>query len=779
MYDLYMPDSTPDETSSDTTQPLNSESETITDKEQFSDEIVSSLGLPESIGNYRILSLLGEGGMGSVYKAEQDSPRRIVALKVIKAGVASKNLLTRFEIEAQILGRLDHPGIATIFEAGTFDEGNGKQPYFAMEFVNGQLLTTYAESRKLGTRERLELLSKIADAVQHAHQKGVIHRDLKPGNILVTESGQVKILDFGVARATDSDIQSATLHTDIGQLVGTIPYMSPEQASGDPDELDTRSDIYALGIVGYELLTGKLPYDVSRKLIHEAVRIIREDVPRPLSSINRLYRGDIEIIVSKALSKEKERRYQSASDFSSDIQHYLNNEPVIARAPSVWYQVRKFSRRNRAIVVSAILIVLVSLVGGLVSARFAYLESLQAKIAKENERIASVARDQAVVQKDIAQAVNSVLNDHVLALAAPDETGTAKRGNNLTVREALESAAESLGETTSEYPPIVVSAVQLTIGQALLTIGVPERAEEHLRRAIELLDEIDPSIFDIQSRKEQRALIQLRLSESLFRQGNVEEALDLSLDSTSLLKKLLSQDSELLASALHEHANVLKWNGRLDEAISLYQELLGARKLLSGSNDDMVVSDLHYNLALALERTGDVGQFAKAVAMMELAYETRKHLHGPDAIRTLNTQAELGRMIRNDEPQRAIELYTEALEGMRKIRSDEHWRNRQTAVNLALMLSKHGDLERAIDMMLAALDGYRQWSGPTAGDTLAVTGFTARLLSSHNRLIEADRVLDEAKLLIDEEGLTEEEIRTAKEKIDSVRDSIEPAADEP
>ncbi|MCH8315864.1 MAG: serine/threonine protein kinase, partial [Planctomycetes bacterium] len=238
------------------------------------------------IGRYKVVRVLGEGGMGTVFLAEQDKPTRLVALKVIRPGVASANLLRRFEHESQVLGKLQHPGIAQIYEAGTADTGEGAQPYFVMEYVRGRSLLEYAQGSQLGTRQRLELLAKICDAVQHAHQKGIIHRDLKPGNILVTEEGQPKILDFGVARATDADIQATTIQTDVGQLVGTIPYMSPEQAGGDVTELDTRSDVYALGVLGYELLAGRLPYDLKDKMIHEAVRVIREDDPTPLSSID-------------------------------------------------------------------------------------------------------------------------------------------------------------------------------------------------------------------------------------------------------------------------------------------------------------------------------------------------------------------------------------------------------------------------------------------------------------------------------------------------------------
>jgi len=220
--------------------------------------------VPANIGRYRILRLLGEGGMGAVYEAEQEQPRRIVALKVIKPGHASPELLRRFEQESQVLGRLQHPGIAQIYEAGAADTVFGRQPWFAMELIHGQTLRVWAEAHRPNTPQRLEIMARICEAVHHAHQRGLIHRDLKPGNILVDETGQPKILDFGVARVTDSDAQ-ATRQTDMGQLVGTLAYMSPEQVLGDPLELDTRSDVYALGVILYELLAGRLPYKLDQK----------------------------------------------------------------------------------------------------------------------------------------------------------------------------------------------------------------------------------------------------------------------------------------------------------------------------------------------------------------------------------------------------------------------------------------------------------------------------------------------------------------------------------
>src|SRR5262245_32196982 len=277
------------------------------------------------IGRYRVLRVVGEGGMGVVYEAEQDHLRRTVALKIIKPGLASPPLLRRFEQESQALGRLQHPGIARIYDAGTADTGFGPQPYFAMEFIHGKNVKDYAEEQRLNTRQRLEMVAKIAEAVQHAHQRGLIHRDLKPANILVDETGQPKILDFGVARAIDSDAY-ATSQTGMGQLVGTLAYMSPEQVFADPLGLDTRSDVYALGVILYELLAGRMPYTISKKL-DETIHSIREEDPARLSLISRSYRGDIETIVAKALEKDKARRYGSSAELAADIMRYLKDEP--------------------------------------------------------------------------------------------------------------------------------------------------------------------------------------------------------------------------------------------------------------------------------------------------------------------------------------------------------------------------------------------------------------------------------------------------------------------
>lgn len=371
--------------------------------------------LPAAIGRYRIIGLLGEGGMGAVYEAEQEQPRRVVALKVIKPGFCTPEGLRRFEHETQALGRLQHPGIAQIYEAGKADTGFGAQPYFAMELIRGQPLLAHAEARRLNVRQRLALMVKICDAAHHAHQRGLIHRDLKPSNIHVDETGQPKILDFGVARVMGSEAE-ATRQTSTGQIVGTLTYMSPEQVAAGA--LDIRSDVYSLGVILYELLSGRLPYNVNHRQLHEAVRMIHEDDPTSLSAISRIYRGDIETIVGKALEKEKTRRYVSAAALAADIRRYLDDEPIAARPPSATYQIRKFARRHRALVGGAAA-VFVALAAGVV------VSTSQAIRANRAGLVAVAERDRALAEKKRAddeaanaKAISDFLQNDLLAQAS-------------------------------------------------------------------------------------------------------------------------------------------------------------------------------------------------------------------------------------------------------------------------------------------------------------------------------------------------------------------------
>lgn len=392
----------------------------------------AGLSIPHRVGPYDIIRVLGEGGMGMVYEARQQSPNRTVALKVIRPGQDTQGMVKRFQREADVLGHLHHPGIACIYEAGSGRvEGAGwsiTQPYIAMELIRGEPLNKYCESRRLSMRDRLELLARVADGVQHAHEHGVVHRDLKPSNILVDEAGQPKILDFGVARLIQSEIQSVTVQTDAGQIIGTLDYMSPEQVGGDLLALDARTDVYSLGVILYELLSGRLPHNLRGCPVPEAVRIIREEEPSRLSSssvgVSRegvpsgRFDRDIETIVSKAIEKDRSRRYASAADLAADLRRHLGDEPIVARPSSTFYQLRKFAKRNR-VLVGGIVATFVALVGGLVGVA---IVAQRATVQRENAERERARAERQAYRTSIAAALAAVQNaDGQTALRYLDE----------------------------------------------------------------------------------------------------------------------------------------------------------------------------------------------------------------------------------------------------------------------------------------------------------------------------------------------------------------------
>jgi len=381
--------------------------------------------LPERVGRFRVLRLIGRGGMGAVYEAEQDNPRRSVALKVVRSDTASPDVLRRFEHEAQILGRLQHPGIACIHEAGIADIGSGPQPYLAMELIRGSGLRAFLAAQNLDQRAKLDLFVRICEAVDHAHRSGVVHRDLKPSNILIDESGQPKVVDFGVARITTPGTAGATMHTRTGQIMGTLTYMSPEQIVGDGASVDGRSDVYALGVILFELLTGRLPHDFESRSLAEAARMIREEEPSRLSSINSSLRGDLETIVAKALEKDRSRRYASAGDLASDVRRYLRDEPIRARPASTVYQLQKFARRHREVVAGIAAVIVVLAIGLVAASWFAVRESRQRRIAESNEAKAEWSS----YRNCIAAADRSLqLNDSARAIALLETAPPALRG---------------------------------------------------------------------------------------------------------------------------------------------------------------------------------------------------------------------------------------------------------------------------------------------------------------------------------------------------------------
>jgi eukaryotic-like serine/threonine-protein kinase len=462
------------------------------------------------VGLYRLIELLGEGGFGIVYLAEQEKPiRRRVALKLIKPGMDTRQVIARFEAERQSLALMDHAGIAQVFDAGETEAG---RPFFAMEYVPGVSITAFCDQERLRTRDRLELFLTVCDAVQHAHQKGVIHRDLKPSNVLVSRRDGVpvlKVIDFGIVKAAAASIDERSFVTREGMVLGTIGYMSPEQAGAIQAEVDTRSDIYSLGVLLYELLVGEMPFDRSRLQRadwSEAVRIIREEDPPSLTArltrvepatssserkersghvaeiasrraadertLLRELHGELEWITLRALEKEPDRRYASASELSADIRRHLANEPVLARAPSTMYRVRKFARRHRVGVTAAALVLLAIVAGGIVST-IGFTRAVRAE---------RVARQEAKSSKQVADFLVELFR-----ASSPDRT----RGKELTARTLLDEGTRRI-ESALQGDPLVRARVLGAMSSSYQNLGHYEEAIRLAREALASAESAEP-----------------------------------------------------------------------------------------------------------------------------------------------------------------------------------------------------------------------------------------------------------------------------------------------
>jgi serine/threonine protein kinase/Tfp pilus assembly protein PilF len=648
---------------------------------------VAATWIPMTVGDYRILRVIGRGGMGVVYEAEQHHPRRTVALKVIAPGLTSPEMLRRFERESQALARLQSAGIAQIYEAGTADSGFGPQPYFAMEFIHGEPLQSYAESHQLSVRQRLELMAKVCDTVEHAHQRGIIHRDLKPSNILVDESGQPKILDFGVARLTDSDAQ-ATKQTDVGQLVGTLAYMSPEQVLADPLELDTRSDVYALGVILYELLANRLPYQISNHL-HEAARAIREIDPEPLSSISRAYRGDVETIVAKALEKDKARRYSSAAALAGDVRRYLADEPITARPASASYQLRKFARRHKALVTASAVVLTLLVAGIIVSTR----ETMLAHRAEQT-----------------SQAVNDFLQNDLLAQAsAANQSGPkTKPDPDLRVRTALDRAAARIAGKFDRQPE-VEAAIRSTIGQTYLDLGLYPEARPQLERALGLYRRM-LGARDLKTLGTARALGYTSLL-----QGKLAEAETLLSETVKTQRRVLGPEHpETLASML-DLAVVYDQQGKYVQAEGLGTQILEIRRRLSGPDHPLTMKSMN-NLALAYYAQG---KYPQAEEINKQILETRRRVLGPEHPETLNTMGNLALIYHAEGKNAQAEvLDSQTLDIQRRVLGPDHSDTLMSLNNLVVVEVDQGKYAQAEALDREALEIRRRVLGPEHPDTL-------------------------------------------------------------
>jgi len=644
--------------------------------------------LPERVGRFAVKRILGAGGMGVVYLAQQDNPKRDVAVKVVRSGVMSRELRRRFDLEAAVLARLQHPGIAQIIEAGLHDDGAGGRPYFAMEYINGVPLNDFA--RDLALPERLRLFVRVCDAVQHAHQRGVVHRDLKPGNILVTGSGDPKVLDFGVARATDSDLQASTLRTDAGQLIGTLAYMSPEQVAGLGNDVDTRSDVYSLGVILYELLAGRPPHDLADTTIAAAARIITEDDPSPPSLSNRSCRGDLDTIVLKALEKEPVRRYQSASDLGADVTRFLNDEPIIARPATTMYQLRKFARRNRGLVWGAAAALLVLVAGAIVSTAFAVG---QTAALRESER-----------QRAIADAANQFLTADLIEQVDPEQ----EADREITLAAALDRAAARI-EGRFRDAPLVEANLRRVIGSAYSNLHRLDDADLHLKRALDLYAAEE-------GRESQNALLcRMELASVLNARGTHAVAESEIRKLLALQRAILGEDHEHTIASINMLGANLLMQGRLADAEPVLDDALARRIRLSGEQNGHVATTMN-NLATLYVYTG---RHEQAAAMFVRALAVLRAVHGDHHPQTLQTLGNLGgaynALRRIDD---AITTLEESLALHRAALGPEHRSTLLVAGNLAAVYGAKGRNDERAALLAETLAAQERVLGENALDTL-------------------------------------------------------------
>jgi serine/threonine protein kinase len=727
------------------------------------------------VGAYVIVNALGAGGMGVVYRAEQDAPRRQVALKLIRPAAmthAAGGARRRFAREAAALGRLRHPGIARIFEAGAAEIGGVEAPYLAMELVEGEPLTRAA--RPWSVRQRLEMMAQICDAVAHAHERGVVHRDLKPGNIIIEEGPggpSPKILDFGVARivaAEDADERPVTRHTRAGQLIGTLTYMSPEQAAGEADLIDTRSDVYSLGVILYELLAGRPPLDLSGATIPAAARAIAEQEPALLGTVDRGLRGDIETIVRKALEKDPARRYAGASALADDIRRHLDDLPVAARPPSAVVQIRKFSRRHRSATAAVVTVALV------LTASVAGLAVLLARA-----RLAEAgARREAIRAGAVAEFLDDMLEG-----IAPD---VAQGMDTDLLRAILDRASARVGAYSDH--PLVDADIRTVIAASYEAAGFAALARPHAEaafilrrealgashldtiRAMIRVGEIDYELGDLAAAldrtrdAEARALATVGEGHdvTLWAQSNIvvctselgrpEEVDDLSLRVLDGRRRLWGPDhpDTLLSMGVRMH---LLWDlGREAEAAKLGEETLEARTRALGADHPETLISAN-NLASLYD---DLGRRAEAIAMHERILDSRRRLLGPDHPATLASMNNLaaafdGSEAGDAERQRAEALYLEVFERSAGVFGETHINRALTAHNLATLYRRQQRYDEAApfsqlaaEMARASLPAEHWQVGALQASHGATLTFLGRLEEAETLLLEAHAIIDAA-----------------------------------
>ena len=650
----------------------------------------------DGIGRYTLLHLLGEGGMGSVYLAEQKTPvERRVALKVIKVGMDTREVVARFEAERQALAVMDHPGIARVFDGGATDSG---RPFFAMEFVEGEPITRFCDRNSLTIPERVALFIDVCRAVQHAHQKGIVHRDLKPSNVLVAfQDGRPssKIIDFGIAKAIEKRLTDQTFATGLGQFVGTPAYMSPEQLGLTAQDVDTRADIYSLGVLLYELLAGVRPFE-SRE-IETGLRLIdaiqNEEPARPsarltqiaadtqkgiagsrktdTASLRRVLERDLDWIALKAIEKDRSRRYDTANTLAGDLQRYLNNEPVSARPPSRSYRMRKFVSRHRfGVSAAAAMLALI-----IASAGVILVQSV--RVARERDRAATEAAK--------AVSINEFLQQ---MLASADPTGTGSR--TVTVVEAL-SAAERRLDGTLGTQPEVAAAVRRTLAATYQGLGEFDRAEKILNDAVNAA----------RANRRQDLVADLAQLADLHRDRHArEEALRVGREALDLARTSGAAPQQI-AEIQFIIAETLRENGDTDAALPLATEVLDARRRIFGA-DSFPVASSYQQLANIATAKGDP---ARAQELRQQTVDLMRKIRGPQHYTTTQALNDLATSyLATDEFQKALDTLEEVTAAQRATLGDTHPSLATTVENLAnvlFRLNRHPEAVAKLEEVLA------------------------------------------------------------------------------
>ena len=714
-------------------QPHNSESNG--DAEATLDaSAAAAMPIPDlgSVGRYRLLNKLGEGGMGQVWLAEQTAPfRRRVALKVIKSGRFDATALQRFEVERQSLAMMDHFAIAKVFDADCTPEG---QPYFVMEYVPGLPITKYCDGKRLTVRERLELLVKVCEGVQHAHQKAVIHRDLKPSNILVGEvdgKPMPRIIDFGIAKAISK--QPDENLTQAGWLVGTPGYMSPEQADPSVLDVDTRTDVYSLGVILYELLTGVVPFDPKQwrtKPLDEVLRQLREEEPSPPSKtasneqqismaaaqdrqlqreqLAHLLKGDLDSITAKAIDKDRTRRYGTPSELAADICRYLNHEPVAARPASTGYRLQRYVRRHRmGVTVAAGLVFLL--------ASFVGMQAVQLRRIRR--------------ERDRANRITDFMTN-MFKVSDPSEA----RGNSITAREILDKASKDI-DTGLARDPDLNAQMTSTMAGVYKNLGLYPRARSLLERAIE----IQRHIFGPEDPNTLRSLS--TLGYILEEEGHYVEAEKLERQALDAQRRVLGPEHSDTLTSMNNLSRILDQEGRYAEAEKLERQTLEIQRRKFGRDHSDTVRAMN-NLAITLYNEG---HFAEAEKLDREMLDIRKRVFGPEHPDTLRMMTNLAAALYSEgQVGQAEKLERQTLEIERRILGPEHPDTVRTMNNLSNALLDERHYPEAEDLARQTLDIRRRTLGPDSPETLTYLENLAIKVSYNNRYPEADKLFREA-----------------------------------